>query len=177
MTKNLPERVVAIGGPLVEVLQWEQHLALDEEQQYTLGKVIKAYPEFNTEPLVDALADMVTYWGEELDLALIELATQYSIKLVYLAIEVLYDSGLRSRHESKVDAENSRLLLEHFVAVLDKIAPQDELPETAAGVLELLQRTELSVLFDAPTDEIDRFIRNLQEEERHTLGYEEEDND
>src|SRR5687767_10547480 len=98
---RLPARVHRAGGALASVLAWDQHLVtLDKAQMFVIADIVGKFPELNTEFAVDLLADAAGYHKQQMGDWFDRLIDDYGIDAVYLAIECLEATGLRTAEES-----------------------------------------------------------------------------
>jgi hypothetical protein len=137
MSANLPVQVTAIGGALVEVLRWDQYQKLGVESQAALVELVKRYPDLNTENRVDLVVDLMVFHGETLNQTLREFVGTYSAELVYLAIDTLYEAGVRGcAPQGTAQLVDSLEQLEEVLEILDEMSPQPESPAHALALIE-----------------------------------------
>jgi hypothetical protein len=120
---RLPARVNRTGGALASVLAWDQHLVtLDRAQMFVIADIVSKFPELNTEAAVDLLADAAGYHKQQMGDWFDRLIDDYGIDAVYMAIECLETTGLRTAEES---AANNSLeedsILVRMLAWFDKL--------------------------------------------------------
>lgn len=115
VSDNLPVPAQKMGGAIVQVLGWEQHLVLPASVQYAIGRAIVDNPRLNTEPRVDMIADMASHHGENVDRQLAELFGEYPVETVYAAIDFLYEVARRDRKGGERDE------LQKTVELMDKL--------------------------------------------------------
>lgn len=99
---NLPAIVTRVGGALEKVVSdieayTDEHYPLTRNGQMALARMVEYRPELNSEARVALLVDALSYHGVNQRKEFTALVDRYDIEIVYLALDYLYEVGLRDR--------------------------------------------------------------------------------
>lgn len=108
---NLPALVRGIGGALVRVTSeidayTDDKFPLRRDGQLALGRLIEERPSLNTEPRVAMLVDVLSWHGVKDIEALGELIDEHGIDPVCVALDYLYEVGIRD-HAEALEADDA----------------------------------------------------------------------
>lgn len=101
----LPMPAQRVGGELVKVLQdlpayTDARHPLTQQRQYALATLVEQNPQLNNEPSLSLLVDAFSY-HDAASKEFRELIGRFGIDRVYIALELLYQIGLRSRGDNR----------------------------------------------------------------------------
>lgn len=102
MSVNLPAIVQSVGGALLQVVSNVEAYTTEEHPltvngQRSLAQLVRQRPELNTEPRVALLVDALAHHGVDQMKEFHELLDEYDIDLVYLALDYLFEVGVRDQ--------------------------------------------------------------------------------
>lgn len=101
MSENLPAIITRVGGSLEQVVQHielytDERYPLDRRSQIALARLIEGHTEFNNEKSVSLLVDALAWHGIKQGQEFNELLQQYDIQTMHLALDYLYEIGVRT---------------------------------------------------------------------------------
>jgi hypothetical protein len=124
---NLPEIVKRVGGQLERVMTsiedyTDENFPLTGPNKFAVSRIVEKRVELNEEGHVSHLVDFFSYHGinRYQRQPLVELIDMYSIDDVAMALEYLYETGLRDRGANSAEDDEGNSLM-YVLAVLERI--------------------------------------------------------
>jgi len=134
-----------VGGELARIFSDSTELArytagpLNRKDARAIGNAIVDYPELNTEHAIAMLAWWASFHGEPIGKWMDDLLSQYPVYDIDLALNYLYEEGIRARADSTLPDEDG------FDATREFVPQLLGLLENYKTVKELKRESEISL--------------------------------
>jgi hypothetical protein len=128
MSGNLPAIVQSVGGALLQIVSDIEAYTTEEHPltingQRSLAQLVGQRPELNTEPRVALLVDALAHHGVDQMKEFNELLDEYDIDLVYLALDYLFEVGVRDQITA-AEKKAAKRKIERDLALQDPFASE-----------------------------------------------------